>query len=243
MVFSMLSFATVFPSAMAAGVINLTPNANVATGSSVSVAGTGFGATKAVGIGFGAEKAGSNFNMNYSEVGTDGMTWTGRISNYPIKPGSFTFYSDTGTSGMVSVYNDDGDGTTTGSFAGAVGTINYVTGVWTRTTTVDVTGIAANYSATYTYYNNNATPAAGVTSDASGAFTASITVPNVSNGVYNVTAIDAVGGKATALLGVGTAIPETLTVGMVFLLSSMAVIAGAVLLRKPKIKSLNSTQL
>ena len=155
--FLMMSFAMVSMTA-GAGSITLTPSSQGA-GGSVSVAGTGFGVTKAVGIGFGAETAGSTANMAYSAVGTDGLTWTGRISNYPIKPGSFTFFSDTGSGGMVSTYNDNGDGTTSGSFEGAVGTINYATGVWTRTTTVDVTGIAANYSATYICYNSNLTAA------------------------------------------------------------------------------------
>jgi hypothetical protein len=225
--------------AAAAGAITLTPTAQ-APGASVSVAGTSFGATKAVGIGFGAEVAGSNTNMAYSEVGgiggSGGLNLTGRISNYPIKPGSFTFYSDTGTSGMVSIYNDNGDGTTIGSFEGAVGTINYVTGVWTRTTTVDVTGIAANYSATYTRYQNNVTSAAGVTTSASGTFTASITVPAVANGNYNVTSIDTQGNRAVATLNVNSAIPESLTIGVVILLSSVAVaVSSRYFLKRPRI--------
>ena len=229
-------FALVLVSmATAAGAITLTPTAQ-APGASVSVSGTSFGATKAVGIGFGAEVAGSNTNMAYSEVGSGGLTWTGRISNYPIKPGSFTFYSDTGTSGMVSIYNDNGDGTTSGSFEGAVGTINYVTGVWTRTTTVDVTGIAANYSATYMRYQYNVTSAAGVTTSASGTFTASITVPAVANGNYNVTSIDTQGNRAVATLNVNSAIPESLTIGVVMLLSSVAVVVSSrYFLKRPRI--------
>ena len=222
----------------AAGSITVTP-ASQAPGASVTVAGTSFGATKAVGIGFGAEIAGSNANMAYSEVGSGGLTWTGRISNYPIKPGSFTFFSDTGTSGMVSVYNDNGDGTTSGSFEGAVGTINYVTGVWTRTTTVDVTGIAANYSATYTRYQYNATPAGGVNTTATGTFSASITVPAAAaNGNYNVTAIDTQGNRATAISAVNV-IPEVFPISLTILLSSAALIAGSYYFRKrPTIKTL-----
>jgi len=223
--------------ASAAGAITLTPGSQAA-GGSVTVAGTSFGATRAVGIGFGAEVAGSNTNMAYSEVGSGGLTWTGRISNYPIKPGSFTFYSDTGTSGMVSIYNDNGDGTTSGSFEGAVGTINYVTGVWTRTTTVDVTGIPANYSATYTSYQYNVTSAAGVTTSSSGAFSTSITVPiAVANGNYNVTAIDTQGNRAVSSLTVSGVIPEVLPVGLIILLSATAVIASSYFRKRPKIQT------
>ncbi len=211
--------------AAAAGSITLTPTAQ-APGAAVSVAGTSFGASKAIGIGFGAEVAGSNANMAYSEVGSGGLTWTGRISNYPIKPGSFTFYSDTGSGGLVSIYNDDGDGTTTGSFEGAVGTINYVTGVWTRTTTVDVSGIAANYSATYTRYQYNATPSAGVNSTAAGSFNAAINVPAVTDGTYTVTAVDTQGNRAFASLTVSAVIPEVLPLGIMLALTAVAVIVG-----------------
>ncbi len=212
--------------ATAAGSITLTPSTQ-AGGGSVSVAGTGFGNTKAVGIGIGAEVAGNDVNMNYSMVpGAAGLNWTGRLAHYPVKPGSFILTSDTGSGGIVSTYTDRGDGTCTWSYDGSVmGLINYVTGVWYRATTVDVTGIAALYSATYTYYQYNATPAAGITTGASGAFSASITVPAaLTNGNYNVTAVDTSGNKATASL---TAVPEILPIGLVALLAAAAVIAGS----------------
>jgi hypothetical protein len=56
--------------------------------------------------------------------------------------------------------------------------------------------------ANYTYYQHNVTPAAGIITDASGSFTATITVPNVSNGNYVVTAIDSSGNIATRTLNV-----------------------------------------
>ena len=216
--------------AAAAGAITLTPTAQ-APGASVTVDGTGFGATKAVGIGFGAEANSSNTDMNYT--GTGMGPYTGKISNYPIKPGSFVLISDTTSGGgLISYYTDNGDGTTSGSFEGAVGTINYVTGEWSRTTTVDVTGIATNYSATYTRYQYNVTPAANVTTLASGTFTASIIVPSVANGNYNVTAVDTQGNKAVAPLNVDSAIPEGLTIGVMVLLSTVAVIVGTRYFRK-----------
>ena len=70
------------------------------------------------------------------------------------------------------------------------------------------------------------TPAAGVTTLSSGAFTASITVPSVADGIYNVTAVDTQGNRATATLGVPI-IPESFSVGVVVLLSSVAVMVGS----------------
>ncbi len=218
--------------AVAAGSITLTPAAQ-APGGTVTVAGTAFGATKTVGIGLGAEVAGSDSNMAYSEVGgsggSGGLNWTGRLSHYPVKPGSYVFTSDTGSGGIQSTYTDRGDGTCTWSYDGSVmGLINYVTGVWYRATTVDVTGIAALYSATYTYYQYNVTSAAGVTTNSAGGFTSTITVPTaVTNGNYNVTVVDAQGNRAVANLTVNNAIPEVLPLGTIMLLSMFAVVAGS----------------
>ena len=225
----MLSFALSI--AFAAGSITLTPTAQ-APGASVSVAGTGFGATKTVAIGVGSEVAGNEANMAYS--GTGMGPYSGRVSNYPIKPSSFILTSDTTSgAGLVSTYTDNGDGTTTGSFEGATGTINYVTGQWSRSTTVDVSGIATNYSATYTRYQYNVTSAAGVTTNSSGGFTTPITVPaGLANGNYIVTAIDASGNRATATLSVNSAIPETTTISVLMLLSSVSVIVGLRYFRK-----------
>jgi len=50
--------------------------------------------------------------MNMAYSGTGMGPYSGRVSNYPIKPGSFVLYSDTTTGGgLVSTYNDNGDGT------------------------------------------------------------------------------------------------------------------------------------
>ena len=83
--------------AAAAGSITLTPTAQ-AQGASVTVAGTGFGATRRVAIAIGAESAVSETNMAY--IGTsDGLTWSGRVAVWPIKPGSFVLTSDTTSGG------------------------------------------------------------------------------------------------------------------------------------------------
>jgi len=225
----MLSFA--LSMAAAAGSITLTPTAQ-APGASVSVGGTGFGATKTVAIGVGAEVAGNDSNMAYS--GTGMGPYSGRVANYPIKPSSFVLTADTtGSGGLLSTYNDNGDGTLTGSFEGAIGTINYTSGQWSRTSTVDLTSYTQVYGATYTRYQYNATPATGVTTNSSGGFTTSITVPTaLANGNYNVTAIDASGNRATATLSVNSAIPETTTISVLMLLSSVSVIVGLRYFRK-----------
>jgi hypothetical protein len=89
----------------------------------------------------------------------------------------------------------------------------------------------------YTYYTYNVTPAAGVTTLASGTFSASITVPTVTDGNYVVTAVDTAGNKATQTLNV---VPEGLTLGVMLALSTIAVIVSTRYFRKqPKIKSYN----
>jgi hypothetical protein len=225
-----LFFASI-PMAKAAGAITLTPTAQ-SPGASVTVAGTSYGATKAVGIGFGGVVNATDANMNYT--GTGMGPYTGRVSYWPIKPGSFVLYSDTTAGGgIISTYTDAGDGTTLWSYDGtAMGTINYTSGVWTRSSTVDVSGITTNYTATYTHYMYNVTPAAGVTTNPSGAFTASITVPAVSDGLWSVVAIDTQGNISEKALTVDHTIPEGLTLGVMLLLSTAAVIVGTRYYRK-----------
>jgi hypothetical protein len=225
------------PMASAAGAITLTPTAQAPL-ASVSVAGTGFGATKAVGIGFGAEVTVTGESVSVTGSGTG--PWTGILAYHPIKPGSFSLMSD--TSGVVSYYTDNGDGTLASTSTYFVsGTINYATGVFSRTSTTDLSSYTLIHTASYTRYQNNTTPAAGVTTLASGSFTASITVPSVANGNYNVTAIDTSGNRATATLGVDSAIPEGLTFGVMMLLSSVAVVVGSRYFRKrSRIKSCGS---
>jgi hypothetical protein len=242
MAFLTLSLALVSIAA-AAGAITLAPTTQ-APGSSVTVNGTGFGATKAVGIGFGAEVQANETNLSYS--GTGPGPYFGIAAHRPIKPGSFNLTSDTTMSGgVVTDYWDNGDGTLGSSSAYFVaGTINYVTGNWSRTSTIDLTGLEQAYRAVYIYYTYNVTPATGVTTLASGAFTASITVPSVADGNYVVTAVDSVGNKATATLTVDHTVPEGLTIGVMVLLSTVAVIVSTRYFRKqPKIKSYNPAKL
>ena len=215
------------PMTNAAPAITLTPTSG-APGDSITVAGTGFAASKSVGIGFGAEVVVTGESVSVTGSGTG--PWTGTLAYRPIKPGSFRLESD--TAGVVSYYTDNGDGTLSSTSTYFVsGTINYATGVFSRTSTADLSSYTLIHTANYTRYQNNVTPVAGVTTDASGAFTASITVPTVANGNYAITAIDAQGNikVGTSMVGV---IPEGLTIGVMVLLSSVATLVGSRYFRK-----------
>ena len=241
MVFLTLSMVlAVMPLASAAGAITLTPTAQ-APSASVSVSGTGFGATTAVGVGFGAEV--SVTGEDHTPTGTGTGPYTTRTNHYPIKPGSFSMHSD--VSGTTSEWTDLGNGTIIGSGTYAVaGNVNYVTGVFSRSSTTDISSYTIVFTASYTYYQYNVTPAAGVTTLASGTFTASITVPAVANGNYNVTAIDTAGNRAFKNLTVDSTIPEGLTIGIMVSLSTAAVIVSSRYFRKrPKIENYSSAKL
>jgi hypothetical protein len=208
---------------------------------SVEVTGTDFAASTPVGIGFGAEVAGSDSDMVYN--GTGMGPYYGMVSHWPIKPGSFVLTSDTTASGgQVSTYTDDGDGTLSGSFEGAFGDINYTTGEWSRTSTVDLTGYTQVYSATYTCYEFNVTTAEGINTDSLGAFTVNITVPMQYNGTSPVTAIDEEGNISTSDFTVSGSpiIPEAWSFGVGVLLSSVAVGIATFVLRK---RTKNATKL
>jgi hypothetical protein len=242
----LLSFAALAPPVKAAGAITLTPNQNVSPGGTVSVSGTGFHTSTGVGIGFGAEVAvtSSEYHSIDNTVGYGPFTAT--TNYYPIKPSSLMWHCvvSSDTSVVESDYTDNGDGTCASSSTYAISPfVNYVTGQFGRSTNSAWDSFTVYYTANYTYYQYRVTPGAGITANSTGGFTASITIPSVANGVYAVTAVDANGTMATAYVGVGMPIPESLTVGAVVVLSSVALVASVVLLRKPKVKALNSARL
>jgi hypothetical protein len=78
------------------------------------------------------------------------------------------------------------------------------------------------------------TSAAGIPTDALGAFTANITVPDIWNGTEPVTVMDELGNVATSDFTIyGSAIvPEALTIVAVVLLSSIAMLVSFYCLRK-----------
>jgi len=191
---------------------------------SVTVEGTGFAATTAVGIGFGAEVTVTDEVHDIPEPSGYGP-FTAIVNHYPIKPGSFSFHCD--VSDVTSDYYDDyGNGTLNTTSIYAVDPfVNYVTGEFGRSTNSPWDGYTVVFYANYTYYEYGVTPAAGVTTDPSGSFTASVTVPNVL-GDYTLTAVDDQGNFATSTQTLEV-IPEGLTFGVMMLLSSVAVVVGS----------------
>ncbi len=239
------------PMTSAAGAITLTPSTQ-APGGTVSVGGTGFGATKAVGIGFGVEVTVNNEShvITNTAIGPDGDgvygPFTAKALHYPFKPSSVYFHCVVSSESNVveSDYYDNGDGTMTSSSTYAITPFaNYVTGEFGRSGTTDWSTYTVEFIVSYTYYTYNVTPAAGATTTGAGALTASITVPSVANGAYTVTAVDTQGNKATSTLTVDNTIPEGWTVGAMMLVSSVAVIVGARYFRKqPKVKPYSSVK-
>jgi hypothetical protein len=239
-----------------AATATLNPTAQ-APGASVTVDGAGFGATKAVGIGLGAEVTVTEEVHEVTDLvrdpvydedlGVDTYGPFGATTNhYPIKPGSFYVLYD--VSGTTSEYfdKDPPDGTLYTESTYAVDPrVNYVNGTFGRRSTADWSSFTDVFVyASYTYYTYNVTPAAGVTTLASGAFSASITVPSVDDGSYAVTAVDTAGNMATATLNVDSTIPEGLTLGVMLLLSTVAVVVSIRYFRKrPKTENLNQVKL
>lgn len=238
MVFLAFSLA-IACTAFGAGSITLTPTAQAPSGS-LNVVGTGFGAMNPVGIGFGAEVNVTNepFNMT-GPFGTGTGPYTGTVPHLPIKPGTFRKSENLSGDIFTLFDTDNGNGTFSSRLAASFvnGTINYVTGQYTLFTTIAIPSNLV-YRINYTYYQNNATPVAGITTNSSGTFTALAYVPAVANGTYVVTAIDTHGNIATATVNVNSTIPEVPSFGVALLLSSVAVLASSQYFRK-RLKTAN----
>jgi predicted secreted protein len=192
------------PMTEAAGSITLTPTAQ-APGSSITISSTDFGINQAVGVGFGAEVQVINEWMNITgpfDVGNG--PYTGFTTRLPIKPTTFRISINISSTTWFQTASDvAGNGTLNNGLPTGNVTLNYVTGNWTRLTTSPVASSPYyKHICNYTAYEYNVTPAAGVTTNSSGGFTASITVPNVANGIYTITAVDTEGHIATTTLTV-----------------------------------------
>ena len=210
--------------------VTITASGPLMPGTSVPVTGTGFAATSAVGIGIGEEVMVTGEVHAVTNVTVGGPTvygpFTATTLHYPIKPGSFSFHCD--VSGVTSDYSDDyANGTLVSTSTYAIAPfVNYVTGEFGRSSSASWETYNVTYTATYIYYHN-VTPSAGVTTNPSGGFTASIAVPSdVVNGNYNVTAIDVLGNIATSAQTFQK-IPEGLTFGVMMLMSTVAVLVGS----------------
>jgi hypothetical protein len=137
--------------------------------------------------------------------------------------------------GQPSDWTDLGNGTLGTDFAYSAGAfVNYVTGEFGRSSTMDLTGLAIEFTVSYAYYQFNVTPAAGVPTDVEGAFTVNITVPDIWNGAEPVMVVDHAGNMAWSDFTVegSDIIPEPLTIGAIVLLSSIAAIVSLHMLRK-----------
>lgn len=209
-------------------------------GDPVSVAGSMQGDYEplvTMGIGFGPEVEVTKEAVTVTATGTTSAE--GYTANTPVKPGSFRWSAPYG--GITVEVFDVGNGTLDDYFGWlSSGTINYTSGYFSRTIQMGLSFGTTNNFVNYTTYENNVTPAAGITTTASGSFLEIITVPQVPNGTYTVTAIDELGNVGTGTFQVAGSdiIPEPLTVGTIVLLSSTAMLVSFYWLRKrilPKI--------
>jgi hypothetical protein len=214
--------------------VELTPTSG-APGDSVEVAGTGFAASKTVGIGWGPQVGVVNDPAIVTQVGD--LEFHGTTSQHPIKPGSFKWEY---MYGALELYvEDNGDGTIHDPAGGrvAVASINYTSGYfYCRMTSGSQSYTAGQFSYTTYYFNSINSTLPILPTDASGAFTANVTVPDIWNGTETVTVMDEAGNMATSDFTVEGSdvppIPEALTVGALVLLTSTAVVVSFYWLRK-----------
>jgi hypothetical protein len=222
-----LSLLTIPTATAATPTITLTPNAQAPQGS-ITITGTGFATTSSIGIAFGVEVPviGELGNV----TGTSYGPFTGTVAYLPIKPGSFVIHMNVNNGLSVYDITDSGNGAlacTAPSFAG--GYINYAIGQYATSSTIDTTPYTIVRTLGYTRYEYSV-PSTGLTTNSTGGFTATVTVPNTVNGNLNVNAIDSQGNRATSTLNV---IPEGFNIGIIVLLSLISVVVGTRFLRKP----------
>ena len=224
---------SIMPVANGAGAITLTPNAQ-AQSSSVTVTGTGFAAGQPVAIVIGTEITVTGEAKSATGTGTGPYAIT--VAHYPIKPGSLSVHSvvTSDTRSIESDYADAGDGTCTSSSTySPLADVNYVAGTFSRSSSSDLTGYTIVFTASYTYYQYTVTPAAGVVATPSGGISAAITVPAATaNGNHAVNAFDTKGNRGTANLTVDNTIPEGLSIGIIAVLSTTAVLISTHFFRK-----------
>jgi len=218
--------------AKAAAAIVLNPTTG-APGTSVDISGTGFAASKTVGIGWGPEGAIVNDPVTVTTVGT--TEFYGTTSQHPIKPGSFKY---TYTQGSTELYfGDKGDGTLSDPAGGRMsfGTINYTSGYFHCIMSSSTQTYYAGYFSYTTYYFNSINSTFPILpTDASGAMSVTLNVPQIWNGSETVWVIDEKGNVGSGNFTVvnSPVVPEPLTIGGVVLLSSAALIVSVYFLRK-----------
>jgi hypothetical protein len=220
---------TLIPQSAAVGSITLSSSSQ-APGGTITITGTGFSASKAIGIGLGSEITVTG--EAHTPTGSGTGPWMTRTNHYPIKPGSFSFHSNV-VDGAETDFTDKGDGTmSTTSTYDAGSYLNYATGSFGRSSTMDLSSSTVIFTAAYKYYQYNVTMPANSNSTTTGTFSIQVTLPTtIPSGNYVLTALDTAGNTATANLTVDTTIPEGFPFYGILLLSALAVIS-AMYLRK-----------
>jgi len=194
--------------------IELTP-AKGLPGDTITVEGTGFGESTNIALMFWNTTT-LNTEPATEVIATgDGSTtsFAGTLVNRYIVPGSITITANVTLPATLTI-TDQGNGTLYGEDltdpnCNATGTINYVTGAWSLTFThapnATSGGGEEKITADYTYYKASTTSRvlyfvhpSGLKSNVIGSFTTTFKVPSVSDGSYNVTALDGIGNIAHA---------------------------------------------
>ena len=208
---------------MGASQVELAPT-SAAPGDSIEVEDIDFAASQTVAIGWGPQVTVRNDPAIVTKVGD--LEFYGTTSQHPIKPGSFKWGY---LQGALPLYlEDNGDGTLHDpAVRMEYATINYTSGYFhcvMRSTTLTFSAGKFNYT---TYYFNSINSTLPIlATDASGAFIANMTVPEIWNGIETVTVIDDAGNTATANFTVygSDVVPEPLTIGALVLLTSTAMV-------------------
>ncbi len=215
--------------AKAAATITLNPTTG-APASTVNITGTGFAASKTVGIGWGPE--GAIVNDPGASVTTVSATeFYGYTSQHPIKPGSFVWKYQRGSVDLTCT--DDGDGTLSdASQFLSSGEINYTSGYFHRIMSSATQAYTAGTPSYTTYRFNSTFP--DLLADGTGAISDTLTVPQIWNGSETVWVICETGlvGSGNFTVVNSPVIPEPLTLGGIVLLSSAALIVSVYFLRK-----------
>jgi len=184
--------------------IKLTPSIGL-PGDTVNVEGTGFAGTSYIDIYFGnstfVENSTTTTFIHVEGNETSTLEFNGTLPNAPVIPTSVNITLTINVT-AVSVI-DDGLGnllnaTTVeidGSYANATGTINYASGFFEFNVTADSADLyVTSANATYVRSLEDVTPT-GLKTGSLGSFTASFKVPSVSDGNYEVWAIDGEGNS------------------------------------------------
>ena len=214
----------------AASNVELTPTSGE-PGDTVGVEGSGFAASDSLGVGFGGEVIVINETVT---LNGDHLYLWGVTANRPIKPGSFSWTYRVSEYPLFE-FVDNGDGTLNKSWSPLVteASINYTTGLFSRSTDTPGDYVYEDSVVNYTTYEFDVTPA-GLATDGSGGLSGEFTVPEIWNGTHAVTVIDSAGNLATTTFEVygSDIVPEPLTVGAIVLLSSAALVVSFYWLKK-----------